>query len=91
MVWDSRFDSINRSIREWSHRTGYETDDHGLIARQVSHRLVCWLILDGPLLELLIGGEIDTWQGSQQVFGKSYGMRTLVGGLPQCCEGDSSV
>lgn len=67
---DTGLDSVNGSVGEWSHGTGDETEEHGLVRRKTGI-LVLRLEVLCPLLEVLVGSEVDTLVGSLAESGES--------------------
>jgi hypothetical protein len=46
---------VNRCVRKWTHGTGYETNNHMLVCRQLGQ---LWLPSMGKFLQLLIRSEV---------------------------------
>lgn len=46
---------VDRRVRKWTHGTGYETNSHMLVGRQLRQ---FWLLSMGEFLQLLIRSEV---------------------------------
>lgn len=56
-----RLDRVNGRIREWSHSSGNQTEDHRLPRWQLG-RSILRLVFFGNPLEFLVRGKVDTYE-----------------------------
>lgn len=56
-----RLDCVDRSVGERAHRAGYQAQDHRLVAWKLAGFLEGRLVLESPFFELLVCGEVDTY------------------------------